>query len=89
VNRGASQLPPYPPPTAKSYSAAGLPWFDYYRDDVGPLKGSETLAGLKNVAKTSKEKGDHALPENDAPNLSPKQIRTLGKRPKLVREMSE
>jgi hypothetical protein len=83
------QLPPYPPPTAKSYSAAGLPWFDYYRDDVGALKGSETLAGLKSVAKTSKEKGDHALPENDAPNLSPKQIRTLGKRPKLVREMSE
>jgi hypothetical protein len=31
------QHSPYPPPTAKSYSEAGLPWFDYYRDDVEAL----------------------------------------------------
>ena len=24
--------PPYPPPTAKQYTQAGLPWFDYYDD---------------------------------------------------------
>jgi hypothetical protein len=45
--------------------------------------------GAPTSSRLSAEKGDHALPENDAPNLSPKQIRTLGKRPKLVREMSE
>ena len=44
------QHPPYPPPTAKSYSKAGLPWFDYYRDDVEALAGSETLTELKSVS---------------------------------------
>ena len=47
------QHPPYPPPTAKSYSGAGLPWFDYYRDDVEGLPGSNTLAELKSVSQIS------------------------------------
>ena len=80
--------PPYPPPTAKSYSAAGLPWFDYYRDDVAALAGSEALDELKSFSQISASKGDHVLPENDAPNLNPSQIRHLGKTRKLVREMN-
>jgi hypothetical protein len=81
--------PPYPPPTAKSYSDAGLPWFDYYRDDAPALTGGKILAGLKSVFQISGSKGDHALPENDAPKLRPDQIRNLGKPRKLVREMNE
>ena len=77
--------PPYPPPTAKSYSDAGLPWFDYYRDDVGALSGSNTLGGLKSVSQMSHTKGDHALPENEPVTMPPKQIRQLGKG-RLVRE---
>lgn len=80
-----AQHPPYPPPTAKSYSKAGLPWFDYYRDDVEALAGSNTLAELKSVSQISQTKGDHALPENEPVSLPPTQIRRLGKR-RLVRE---
>ena len=54
-------LPPYPPPTAKSYSRAGLPWFDYYQDHVEALPGSNTLAGLKSVFQKSQAEGDYAL----------------------------
>ena len=80
--------PPYPPPTAKSYSAAGLPWFDYYRDDVNSLIGSQELDSLKTVSQLSQTKGDNALPENESVNLNPDQIRHLGKPRKLVREMN-
>ncbi|PQO26566.1 hypothetical protein [Blastopirellula marina] len=56
--------PPQPAPTAKRYSKAGLPWFDYYDDSQIALEGSEVLAQLKSVAQMSAEKGDVVLPEN-------------------------
>jgi hypothetical protein len=39
LTAATGQHPPYPPPTARSYTEAGLPWFDYYRDDVEALPG--------------------------------------------------
>lgn len=52
--------PPSIPITAKEYSNAGLPWFDYYTD--GPtLKATEELKGIKSV----KEMGGE-LPENES-----------------------
>ena len=36
--------PPQTPVTAREYERAGLPWFDYYRDDLAVLEGSKTLA---------------------------------------------
>ena len=79
-------LPPYPPPTAKSYSKAGLPWFESYRGDVEAVPGGNTLAELKSVSQISQTKGDYALPENETFSLPQTQIRKLGKgRP--VREM--
>jgi hypothetical protein len=80
------QHPPYPPPTAKSYSEARLPRFDYYRDEVEPLPGSNTLAELKSVSQISQTKGDQAVPENEQVILPATQIRRLGKG-RLVREM--
>jgi hypothetical protein len=65
---------------------AGLPWFDYYRDDVEAFAGSNTLAELKSVSQISQTKGDHAFPENEPVTLPPTQIRQLGKG-RLVREM--
>lgn len=47
--------PPQPPVTVKEYERAGLPWFDYYRDDLDVLEGSKTLAGLKSIAEKDKE----------------------------------
>ena len=57
--------PPHPPPTAKQYTKAGLPWFDYYDDSATAVTGSAVLAGTKSVGELSTEKGQVVLPEND------------------------
>jgi hypothetical protein len=56
--------PPVPPPTAKQYTEAGLPWFDYYRD-AEVVGGGSLLERLKSVVAIGKEKGDVPLPENE------------------------
>ena len=48
--------PPHTPPTAKDYTSAGLPWFDYYSDSKA-LVGSDTLGKLTSVAAKVIEKG--------------------------------
>jgi hypothetical protein len=58
--------PPTVPPTAKEYSKAGLPWFDYYDDRAKALTGSPALAGMKSVAQMGELKGDEPLPENES-----------------------
>jgi hypothetical protein len=78
------EWPPTVPPTAKEYTAAGLPWFDYYDDKLNALKGSSDLAKLKSVGQFGKKKGA-LLPENAAvnpgkvvklgPSLKPGQVR--------------
>jgi len=35
---------------------AGIPWFDYYRDDLAAVKGSKILDGVKSVAAVGKTK---------------------------------
>jgi hypothetical protein len=73
--------PPTTPPTAKEYSKAGLPWFDYY-DDAESLEGAKELAGLKSVVELGKAKGDVPLPENES--VTPETIVKL--RRKLKRD---
>lgn len=77
--------PPHAPPTAKAYSKAGLPWFEYYSDGEA-LEGSSVLSGLKSVLAMGKEKGDVPLPENEP--VSPAKVVHLrsGLRPGQVRE---
>jgi hypothetical protein len=58
--------PPHPPYTAQDYEEAGMPWFDYYRDDLAVLEGSKTLAGLKSVNTLCEEKNGHALEGNES-----------------------
>jgi len=58
------EAPPTQPPTAKQYSKAGLPWFDFYNDDTEALEGSEILANLKSVIRMGYEKGEYPVPEN-------------------------
>lgn len=53
--------PPTEPPTARSYSAAGLPWFEYYDADAQALAGAGALKKLKSVAALAQAKGDQAL----------------------------
>ena len=54
--------------TARQYSEAGLPWFDYYDGDQKAIAGAEELAGLKSVVPMGEEKGDTSLPENESLN---------------------
>jgi hypothetical protein len=56
--------PPHPPFTAKEYDACGIPWFDYYRDDLKALEGSEQLACVKSIAQLDKKmKGKPITPK--------------------------
>ena len=62
------ERPPTRPPLAADYTAAGLPWFDYYDDTATVSAGSKILNGLKTVAELGKEKGQIPLPENASVN---------------------
>ncbi len=59
------ESPPTPPPTAREYAAAELPWFDYYAEGEKALDGSGLLQKVKSVFQLGKEKGDAPLPENE------------------------
>lgn len=58
--------PPTVPPTAKEYTQAGLPWFDYYAADLRPVEGSGILRALRSIAGLAAGKGDNPLPENES-----------------------
>ena len=69
--------PPSQPPTAREYTMAGLPWFDYYGGDLEALDGAQKLAGLDSVAAKKLKKGEGVLADNDA--VQPKVVKKLGK----------
>jgi hypothetical protein len=73
-----AEMPPHVPLSAKKYTQAALPWFEYYGETARALEGSATLKGLKSVAEMGKEKGETPLPENDT--LTPKNVIPLGKK---------
>jgi len=62
--------PPTTPATAKEYTRAGLPWFDYYEDHLDSVEGSAALAKLASVLDKGQEKRDVPLPENESVNPS-------------------
>ena len=80
------QAPPTVPPTAKEYTAAGLPWFKYYAEGANALAGSSVLQKVKSVVTKAAEKGDVALPENES--VTPEKVIQLreGLRKGQVRE---
>lgn len=57
--------PPTVPPTAKEYTRAGLPWFEYYDEGKAALAGSATLRNMKSVSALGNEKAGVPLPENE------------------------
>jgi hypothetical protein len=57
---------PTTPPTAKEYTRAGLPWFDYLDERATAVDGSDILKKMKSVLERGREKGDVPLPENEA-----------------------
>lgn len=75
---------PNEPPTAKEYSDAGLPWFEYYGKDQGALPGGANLGVVKSVAKLFKKKTGATLPNSyDVQTGAPKALgpRRKGARP--------
>ena len=79
------EAPPTMPPTAKQYSNAGLPWFDYYDERAKAVEGAGVLNKLKSAFGIGKEKGETPLPENEScepqvtvplkPKRSPHEVR--------------
>lgn len=61
--------PPSRPPTAKTYTEAGLPWFDYYDPDADALGANSPLTQIKRAD------GPKA-----ALQVPPSQIKMVGKR---------
>jgi hypothetical protein len=78
------EAPPTLPPTAAQYTAAGLPWFEYYGEGAA-LDGSPALGKLASVAEVGAQKGEAPLPENES--TAPGRIWSLGRqRRRRVRE---
>ena len=80
--------PPTVPPTAKEYTAAGLPWFDWYDDKAKALDGTSALAKLKGIAEKSAAKKDRPLPENESVDVRNIKRLRAGLKPGQVREYS-
>jgi hypothetical protein len=80
------QRPPSKPPTAREYTMAGYPWFDYYDAEMTALDGSKTLAGVKSVKTKAEEKRSEPLPGNDSVLVANIVNLRAGLRPGQVRE---
>lgn len=76
------QQPPHNPPSAKEYTDAGMPWFEYYGEEPA-LPGSIILGSQASVANKYIQNSQQALPHNDS--LKPSAINALGK-VRVVRE---
>ena len=81
-----SQKPPTRPPTAKQYTDAGYPWFDYYDKEQTALNGSNILAGLKSLLAMGKAKRTNPLPENESVSVGNLVNLRAGLQPHQVRE---
>ena len=60
-----SERPPTLPPSARDYTEAGLPWFEWYGGDAVAVDGAKKLEKLASVAQLGKKKGEQPLPENE------------------------
>ena len=69
------ESPPTVPPSAKEYTEAGLPWFEWYGGDAKSLAGAGKLASLSSVAAKGKAKEENPLPENESVGVT--RVRTV------------
>lgn len=68
--------PPHRAPTARKYTDAGLPWFDYYDADRQALQGARRLADLESVTTRRVRKGQVVRQEGP---LGPVLVESLGR----------
>jgi hypothetical protein len=82
--------PPTAPITAKEYEKHGLPWFEYYRDDLAALGGSSKLNGAGSIAKMANKKSDNALTGNQSVLIENiVKLTNVKKEPKIGNEVLE
>ena len=81
--------PPHPPFTSTEHKSPGIPWFDYYRDDLPAVDGSPILRKAKSIFQLGQEKKLQPLPENNS--VAPELIIQHGnaRRPLEVRQWPE
>ncbi|MEN8151278.1 MAG: hypothetical protein ABFS86_15790, partial [Planctomycetota bacterium] len=82
------EAPPTVPPTARDYTRAGLPWFDWYAEDAKAVDAQERLKGLKSVKEIGIERGENPLPENESVGVEDIRVLRSGLRRNEVREGS-
>ena len=58
------QSPPQQPPTARKYTEAGLPWFDYFDAELAALEGAKELARLESVGAKHGRRGGRPTPRD-------------------------
>jgi hypothetical protein len=78
--------PPVRPPTAREYTDAGFPWFDWYEEDARALDSTPRLKTLKSVGELAKEKGEDPIPDNEALEIRDVRVLRRGLRRDQVRE---
>ena len=78
--------PPHEPPAAAEYTAAGLPWFEYYDADRKALEGAKRLARLDSVAVRRVRQGEPAPDDEVSVRPKPGQVRRLRPERQVVRE---
>ena len=59
------EAPPPTPVTARSYSNAGLPWFDLYDESAATLAPTGALAGVKSVKQMDEARSTLPLQDDD------------------------
>ncbi|WP_353472504.1 hypothetical protein PVT71_00305 [Salipiger sp. H15] len=69
------EAPPLSPISAREYSKAGLPWFDYYDGDRKAIEGARALGRIKTVKTLSQRLRAGIWPE-DGPLPAPK-VKTI------------
>ena len=72
------EAPPSTPVTARSYSEAGLPWFDLYDESAATRTPSGALAGVKSVKEIDATKSTLPLQDDD-PVAVPVVVKLPGK----------
>lgn len=70
--------PPNEPPTAKQYTDAGMPWFEYYAADMVALQGAKSLAELDSVAAKTVKLGKKFVKGNEP--ITPTRVVALGQK---------
>ena len=76
--------PPTKPPTAREYTEAGLPWFDYYDEDSIALQQASALMELDSVEAKRRKKGEPSIGDNEP--ITPALVKTVHGGKTVVRE---